>query len=218
MLDRTITAEKYNELPDDVKAHYVKRGSSYVIDLNGSDPELSATQEQLDKERKKSIELASQVRSLSDELTTKEEKIRKESSDEIEKLKATNKALTETQIESERSKHIEAIASNFKLDHLIRADLQGRVNVEIVDGQVKTTFKNKDGAEVDFKTLNEEYCKNPDYSAILKSGSTTTTFTPPKAGTETKTPGGQGGSGGELNYATATPAEIAAHLTKTVPN
>lgn len=218
MLDRTITAEKYNELPDDVKAHYVKRGSSYVIDLNGSDPELSATQEQLDKERKKSIELASQVRSLSDDLTTKEEKIRKESSDEIEKLKATNKALTETQIESERSKHIEAIASNFKLDHLIRADLQGRVNVEIVDGQVKTTFKNKDGAEVDFKTLNEEYCKNPDYSAILKSGSTTTTFTPPKAGTETKTTGGQGGSGGELNYATATPAEIAAHLTKTVPN
>ena len=65
MLDRTITAEKYNSLPDDVKAHYVKRGSSYVIDLNGSDPELEATQAQLDQQRTKNIELESQVRSLS---------------------------------------------------------------------------------------------------------------------------------------------------------
>lgn len=62
MLDRTITADAYNALPDDVKAHYVKRGSKYIIDLNGTDPELEATQTQLDAERSKAVELSSQVR------------------------------------------------------------------------------------------------------------------------------------------------------------
>lgn len=215
MLKRTITADIYNGMPDDIKAHYVKRGNSYVLDLEGSDPELTATQAQLDSERTKNIELSSQVRGLTTDLQTKEETVRKESEKTIADLKTQNDTLTSAQITAERTKHIDAIAANFKLDGLIRADLTNRVNVEFVDGAIKTTFKDKDGKEVDFKTLNEEYCKNPDYSVILKDSSSSQTFTPPKGGNDK---GGAGGAGsnvdaaGNLNYNKATPADVAARL------
>lgn len=215
MLKRTISADAYNGLPEDIKSHYVKRGNSYVLDLEGNDPELEATQSQLDSERKKNIELSSQVRTLTTEVQTKEEKVREETKKELETLREQNSTLLNTQIDAERTKHIDAIAANFKLDNLIRADLQSRVTVEYKDGEIKTSFKNKDGKEVDFKTLNEEYCKNPDYSAILKDNSSTPTFTPPKPGKDNGGAGGDGGNGnqsGGLNYNKATPADVAARL------
>lgn len=217
MLDRTISLEQYNAMPDEVKAHYVKRGSNYVLDVNGVDPELTATQTQLDQARQKNITLESQVRTLTQEAKATEEKVRKEVETEINTLKTQNESLTKNQIDAERNKHIDAIASQFKLDNLIRSDLQSRIEVEVVDGEVKTTFKNKDGKPVDFKTLNEEYCKNPDYSAILKDGKSTPTFTPPKQGNDNGGSGGnQNQNGGALDYSKATPAEIAAHLANTV--
>lgn len=216
MLDRTLTAEKYNALPEEIQAHYIKRGGSYTLDLSGVDPELSATQTQLDAERRKNIELGSQVRTLSDEVKTTEEKVRADSTKEIETLKAANEKMTTAQKNAERAKHISAIAAKFKHENLISADLQGRIEVEVVDGEIKTTFKNKDGNPVDFKTLDDEYCKNPAYSDILKTGNTDTSFKAPN--TETNTPNQRNvvNKDGALDYSKATPAEIAAHLESTV--
>lgn len=178
MLHRTITAEDYNSLSDDVKAHYVKRGTKYVIDLNGVDPELETTQSELDKARQTQITLESQVRTLSADAAATEERVRNETKTKLEELTKQNETLTTNQINAEREKHINSIAANFKTEGLIRSDLRDRVKVELVDGEVKTTFTSKDGKEVDFKTLSEEYCKNPDYSVILKTGTNTPSFKP----------------------------------------
>lgn len=201
MLNRTITAEEFNALPDEVKAHYAKRGTKYVIDLSGVDPELETTQAELDKARRAKIDLEAQVRSLSDEAKTTEERVRKETETKINELSQQNEKLTTAQINAEREKHIAAIAGNFKTEGLIRSDLRDRVKVELVDGEVKTTFINKEGKEVDFKSLNEEYCKNPDYSVILKTGTNTPSFQPPKHddGSHKQPQGGAGGEGG-LDY------------------
>lgn len=218
MLKRTITSAEYDALPDDVKGHYIKRGSSYAVDLEGADPELTATQGQLDNERRKSIELASQVRQLTADSQGLEERVRGEVAKEIKTLKDANEALTTSQINAEREKHINAIASQFKLENLIRADLNSRVDVSVVDGQVKTTFKDKDGKEIDFKALSDEYCKNPDYSAILKTNENTPSYKAPASDDN-----GNGGSQGVqkppkggINYATATTAEIAADVANRV--
>ena len=152
MLNRTITAEEFNALPDEVKAHYAKRGTKYVIDLSGTDPELETTQAELDKARRAKIDLEAQVRSLSEDAQQTEERVRKETDAKLTELTQQNEKLTTSQINSEREKHIATIAGNFKTEGLIRSDLRDRVKVELVDGEVKTTFINKDGKEVDFKT------------------------------------------------------------------
>lgn len=215
MLDRNIDADKYNALPEEIKAHYVKRGGSYTLDVSGTDPELAVTQTALDKARKDAIELGSQVRNLTAEASSTEERVRSETAKQIKELTDANTKLVGSQIETERNRHVDAIATKFKTEGLIRADLSSRVNVEIVNGEVKTTFKDKNGNAVDFKTLDDEYCKNPDYSVILKDGKSTSTFTPPAGGTSKDKPKANPNSG-TIDYATATAQEVAAYLENSV--
>lgn len=182
MLKRTIDADTYNSLPDDVKSHYVKRGNNYVIDLEGSDPEVAATQSALDAERKKNITLESQVRTLTEEKATIVEDAKKETAEELAKLKEQNEQYTAAMIEGEQMKHVNAIASKFKAEDLLRSDLKNRVKVEIVEGKPQTKFFDKNGKEVEFKVLDDEYCKNPDYSGILKTPANTQAYVPPTGG------------------------------------
>lgn len=219
MLKRTIDADAYNNLPDDVKSHYVKRGSKYIVDLEGTDPELQATQTELDGERRKNIELASQVRTLSTEATAVEERVRKESEEKITALTTTNERLTGTAISTELNKHVDAIASLFTVPELISSNVKSRIDVQLdKDGNVVTTYKNAKGEAVDAKTLTEEYCKNPAYSAILKGKENTQSFQQPNQ--QQQNPAqqqqNQHGASGGFNYANATTAEIAKHLTQTV--
>lgn len=213
MLKRTITSAEYDALPDDVKAHYVKRGTSYAIDLEGADPELVSTQKALDTERTKNINLESQVRTLTEEAKTTEERVRKEVEGDVKKLTEQNKKLIDARVDSERKMHTDKIAANFKTENLIRSDLRDRIVVEVNDGEITTKFLDKDGKEVDFKTLNDEYCKNPDYSAILKTNANTSTFEPPKQpqGGNNNDKGGSGGDG-NLDYNRGDVREIANRL------
>lgn len=223
MLKRTITADEHSALPDDVKSHYIRRGSKYVVDLDGVDPELEVTQKQLDDARTKTVTLESEVRTLKAQATSVEERVRKEVEADKEKLTKENETLRSKTIDAERNKHIDNIASQFKTEGLIRSDLRDRVVVELVDGEVVTKFMGKDGKEVDFKTLNDEYCKNPDYSAILKTAPNTS-FTPAansstqQSSGDNKTQPTDAQKQATLYAFNGDTAALAAHLAETVPD
>lgn len=222
--------ESLDGLPDTVKSEYKKGDDGkFHLDVEGIDdhPGVGALKRAKDyekSERQKVVKQVSDLQTQLDALTEERDGILKGAipKGDVEKLESSYKEKLAKR-EKELSDQIAALTGNLqtmlvdnvaqtmasrisKSPELILPHIKARLKAEFADGKATTRVLDKDGNPSAFgiEDLQKEMVANPAFAPIIIGSKAS------GSGAE----GGHGGSGapGKINYAKASPKEIAAHL------
>lgn len=177
MLNARISAAAYAKLSEVEQSHYMKDGDDFVLDIKGDTPEMARL-------RQSNTQLNNQVLDETNRRVQAEQLVQNAESAaeakykaELEAAKNTVTAMRETTAQARQSALIEGIANQFKMPELFTGVLKDRIVVEYDDkGKLVERFTDHEGKPCTLEQLTDAYCKNPNYSAMLKAPQTTATM------------------------------------------
>lgn len=231
MVKYTITKAEYDLMSPEMKGHYLadRSGDTYSLSTSGENPEVTQLRSQLGEQ-------GTQLQRAQTDLATAQHQLKQADADAEQKYKAQLDTATAqindmrtAQSTAAREKIVDGIADKFNSPSLFKSAIRERVTAEYDDkGELVVTCHDAKGAVITSEALEKEYCTNKEYSAMLKTQSTVTIGTPtPVHQSAPQSMSGapqsnvvydQSGKATSVNFATASPQEIAAAIETIIPS
>lgn len=225
-LKKTVTADEHKKLPADIQKEYKTEGDGFILDLEGGFEDTSALKRAKDHEKKEAADAKRALKEAQEALeamTAERDGMLSGTipKADLEKLKTSYDAkivkLTtdrDTALASRDAQLSEMLVTNVATSlasELFTAPAIGlphvakRLKSEFKDGKMVTVVLDADGKPTDLTPadLKKEILANKDFASILTASK----------GSGGGANGNQGGGGApkKIDFATATPKEIAAY-------
>lgn len=177
MLNIRISQTQFDALSEQERAHYVKNGDQFVLDVNGDTPAMTELRQQ-------NVTLNNKLLSETTARQAADAKVAKADLDAEAKYKtqldSQKEQITKMQsdaISARKDAIVNGIASKFDKASLFANTISRQVEVSYNEkGELVEKFVNLEGKEITLEALSDSYCKDPQYSAMLAKPVSTPTL------------------------------------------